>query len=85
MRASMGSVADCYDNAMCESFFATLQCELLEKKPLRTKTEAPMNIFDYIEGWYNSRRRHSALDCMSPIDYERQAEAFAGESSAQRS
>ena len=46
----MGSVADCYDNAMCESFFATLECELLDKKSLRTKAEARMAVFDFIEG-----------------------------------
>ena len=83
VRLSMGSVADCYDNTMCESFFATLECELLDKKPLRTQAEARLAIFDYIEGWYNPRRRHSALDYLSPIDYERRAEALARESNAQ--
>ncbi len=48
VRPSMGSVADCYDNAMCESFFATLECELLEKKPLRTQAEARMTVFEFI-------------------------------------
>jgi putative transposase len=58
VRPSMGSVGDCYDNAMCESFFATLECELLDRESFRTVKEASMAIFDYIEGWYNTRRRH---------------------------
>ena len=71
VRPSMGSVGDCYDNAMCESFFATLECELLDKRRFRNQAEARMGVFDFIEGWYNSRRRHSALDYMSPAQYER--------------
>ena len=58
----MGSVGDCYDNAMCESFFATLECELLDRVTLRTPAEARTAVFDFIEGWYNPTRRHSALD-----------------------
>ena len=73
VRPSMGSVGDCYDNAMCESFFATLECELLERVTLRTPAAARAAVFDFIEGWYNSRRRHSALDYRSPNDFERQA------------
>ncbi len=65
----MGSVGDCFDNAMCESFFATLESELLDR--FRTQTEARMAIFEFIEGWYNLQRRHSALDYQSPINYER--------------
>jgi putative transposase len=61
VRPSMGSVGDAYDNAMCESFFATLECELLERRKFRTKAEARMAIFEFIEGWYNPARRHSAL------------------------
>jgi len=72
VRPSMGSVADCYDNAMCESFFATLECELLDQKPLRTQAEARMAVFDFIEGWYNPRRRHSALGYQSPNAFERE-------------
>ncbi len=72
VRPSMGSVADCYDNAMCESFFATLECELLDRKRFRTQTEARMAVFDFIEGWYNPQRRHSGLAYRSPIEYERQ-------------
>jgi len=71
VRPSMGSVADCYDNAMCESFFATLECELLDQKPLRSQVQARIAVFDFIEGWYNPHRRHSSLDYVSPIEYER--------------
>ncbi len=69
---SMGSVADCYDNAMCESFFATLECERLDQKPLHTQAEARMAVFDFIEGWYNPHRRHSALGYESPNAFERE-------------
>ncbi len=75
VRPSMGSVADCYDNAMCESFFATLECELLDQKPLRTQAEARMAVFDFIEGWYNPHRRHSALGYQSPSAFERGRES----------
>ena len=71
VRPSMGSVGDAYDNAMCESFFATLECELLERRKFHTKAEARMAIFEFIEGWYNPGRRHSALGYQSPITYER--------------
>jgi len=75
VRPSMGSVADCYDNAMCESFFATLECELLDREPLRTQAEARMAVFDFIEGWYNPHRRHSALGYQSPSAFERERES----------
>jgi putative transposase len=68
---SMGSVGDCYDNAMAESFFATLECELIARNRWRTHTEARMAVFDFIEGFYNPRRRHSALAYLSPAEYER--------------
>lgn len=71
VRPSMGSVGDCYDNALCESFFATLECELLARRPFRTPAEARLAVFEFIEGWYNPHRRHSALDYLSPNDYER--------------
>ena len=58
---SMGSRGDCFDNAMAESFFATLECELLDKHRFRTRDEARTAVFDFIEGWYNTGRRHSAL------------------------
>jgi len=71
VRPSMGSVGDAYDNAMCESFFATLECELLERQRFPTQAEARLAVFDFIEGWYNPRRRHSALDYLSPMMFER--------------
>jgi putative transposase len=71
VRPSMGSVGDAYDNAMCESFFATLECELLQRRKFQTKAEARMGVFVFIEGWYNPSRRHSALGYQSPIEYER--------------
>lgn len=71
VRPSMGSVGDAYDNAMCESFFATLECELLHRRRFKSPEEARMAVFEFIEGFYNTRRRHSALDYDSPIDYER--------------
>ena len=70
VRPSMGSVGDCFDNAMCESFFATLECELLDRRRFHTQLEARMAVFEFIEGWYNPHRRHSALDYLSPINYE---------------
>ena len=73
VRPSMGSVGDAYDNAMCESFFATLETELLDRSSFRTRVEARMAIFDFIEGFYNPRRRHSGLDYLSPIEYERRS------------
>ena len=60
MRPSMGSVGDAYDNAMCESFFATLECELLERCRFKTQTEARSAVFAFIEGFYNPRRRRSS-------------------------
>jgi putative transposase len=77
VRPSMGSVGDSYDNAMCESFFATLEHELLRRSTFRTRAEAEMAIFEFIEGFYNSRRRHSALDYKSPMKYEEAALAAA--------
>ena len=76
VRPSMGSVGDAYDNAMCESFFATLECELLDRRKFPTKAEARMAVFSFIEGRYNPGRRHSALGYKSPIDYERTAQAL---------
>ena len=75
VRPSMGSVGDAYDNAMCESFFATLECELLDRNRFRTQVEARMAVFQFIEGWYNPHRRHSGLGYRSPIDFERRAGA----------
>jgi putative transposase len=71
MRPSMGSIGDAYDNAMAESFFASLECELIDRHVWQTKTEARLALFSYIEGWYNPRRRHSALGYLSPLNFER--------------
>jgi putative transposase len=71
---SVGSVGDAYDydNAMAESFFATLECELLDRRTFRTQAEAKLAIFEWIEGWYNTRRRHSSLGYRSPVRFERE-------------
>jgi putative transposase len=71
VRPSMGSVGDCYDNAMAESFFATLECELLDRTRFRDHDEARIALFDFIEGWYNTHRRHSSIDYNSPAHFER--------------
>jgi putative transposase len=71
VRPSMGSVGDAFDNAMCESFFATLECELLDRNKFHGHSEARMAIFSFIEGFYNPTRRHSGIDYLSPINYER--------------
>jgi putative transposase len=68
---SMGSVGDAYDNAMAESFFATLEREVLNRRRFRSQAEARMAIFQWLEGWYNPHRRHSSLGYLSPINYER--------------
>ena len=68
---SMGSVGDCFDNAVAESFFATLECELLDRTRLSTHAEARAAVFQFIEGWYNTRRRHSGLGYLSPLAFER--------------
>jgi putative transposase len=71
VRPSRGTVGDCSDNALCESFFATLECELIDRRPFGSPAEARAALFRYIEGWYNPRRRHSALGYQSPIQFER--------------
>jgi putative transposase len=68
---SMGSVGDAYDNAMAESFFASLECELIDRTSFHNRTEARIAVYEYIEGWYNPHRRHSALGQQSPINYEK--------------
>ena len=72
VRPSMGSVGDAYDNAMAESFFATLECELLDRHRFKTQAEARIAVFEFIEGFYNPRRRHSSLGYLSPVKFERQ-------------
>ena len=70
-RDSMGSVGECYDNAMAESFFASLECELLDRVHFDDHRHAQREIFSYIEGRYNPHRRHQGLGYQSPIDFER--------------
>jgi putative transposase len=67
----MGAVGSAYDNALMESFFGSMQIELLDRRTWTTRTELASAIFEWIEGFYNPTRRHSALDYHSPIDYER--------------
>ena len=85
VRPSMGTVGDAYDNAMAESFFASLECELIDRRTFKTRTEARMAVFTWIEGWYNPRRRHSGLGYRSPANYERaqRAERPAPQTAAQ--
>jgi putative transposase len=79
VRPSMGSVGDAYDNALCESFFASLECELIDQRRFQSQAEARMAVFTYIEGWYNPSRRHSAIGYLSPITYEAEAAQAAAE------
>ena len=72
IRPSMGSAGDCYDNALAESFFATLECELLDRRKFRTREEASNAVFEFIEGWYNPYRRHSSIGQVSPLRYEKE-------------
>jgi len=67
---SMGSVGDAYDNALAEAFYATLETELLMRHTFATRAAARLALFDFIEGWYNSHRRHSALGYLSPAEFE---------------
>ena len=67
---SMGAVGSCYDNAMAESFFATLECELLQRVPFASREQAERELFVFLEGFYNRRRRHSALGYLSPVEFE---------------
>ena len=79
VRPSMGSVGDAYDNAMCESFFATLECELLDRRRFASQAEARMACFSFIEGWYNPVRLHSARGYRSPMTHEAAIEKAAAE------
>lgn len=67
---SMGSIGDCFDNAVAESFFGTLQLELLDQRRWGTRDQLAAALFDWIETWYNPYRRHSYCEMLSPIDYE---------------
>ena len=68
---SMGRVGSAYDNAMMESFFSTLQRELLNRRSWTSRKELASAIFEWIEAWYNPRRRHTSIDDRSPLEYER--------------
>ena len=70
VRPSTGSVGDAHDNALAEAFFATLECALLDRRSFRSQAAARIAGFHFIEGFYNPTRRHSALGCLSPIEYE---------------
>jgi putative transposase len=71
--ASMSRKGNCYDNAHVESFFHSLKTELVYRRKFKTREEAKTAIFNWIETWYNRERRHSALDYMTPVEYERLA------------
>jgi putative transposase len=75
--ASMGAVGDAYDNALTESFFATLECELIDRSRWRTHAEARTAVFGFVEGFYNRTRRHSALGYLSPAQFEARRAAAA--------
>ena len=75
---SMGRRGDAYDNAVAESFFATLETELLDRTSSATRNQARSAVFDYIEGFYNPHRRHSAIGYHSPTDYERSPQPPCG-------
>ena len=67
---SVGRKGQCWDNAVAESFFSTVKTELIHRRTWQTRKAATSAIFDYIEGWYNTRRRHSTLGYLSPTQYE---------------
>ena len=67
---SMGSIGDCFDNSVAESFFGTLQLELLDEHRWTSRQHLALAIFDWIESWYNPKRRHSYCQMLSPVDYE---------------
>ena len=71
IQRSMGRVGSCFDNAMAESLFATVECELLQRTPFKSREQAQGEIFKFLEGFYNRRRRHSALGYLSPVEFER--------------
>jgi putative transposase len=68
---SIGTVGDCYDNSMIESFWSRMQVELLDRQRWKTRIELANAIFDYLEIWHNRRRRHSQLGMLTPIAFER--------------
>ena len=90
IQMSMGSVGDCFDNAMMESFFSSLEAEVLDRNRFETRQEARGEIFRWLAGWYNIRRRHSGVGYRAPQEYERRfaqnrrrpSAAFASDSPA---
>ncbi|MEV6305993.1 integrase core domain-containing protein, partial [Actinoplanes sp. NPDC051861] len=70
VRLSVGRRGQCWDNAVAESFFATIKTELVHRQAWPTRATCRQAIFEYIEGWYNTRRRHSSLGYLSPAAYE---------------
>ncbi len=74
----MGSVGDCYDNAMAESFFATLETELMDRSDWAKPAEARAAVFEYIEVFYNRIRRHSSLGNLSPEQFEERYRSSLG-------
>lgn len=77
VRPSMGSVGDCFDNALCESFFASLECELLDRSRFETPAEAARAVFSWIEGFSNPQWRHSSIGYLSRTEFERRHAATA--------
>ncbi|MBK8540243.1 MAG: IS3 family transposase [Ardenticatenia bacterium] len=67
----MGTVGECFDNAIAETVFASFECELVDSTTFRSYADARLAVFDYIEGWSNPRRRHPAIGCLSPASFER--------------
>jgi putative transposase len=74
IKCSMSRKGNCWDNAVVESFFATLKTELIRKRTYRLRADAKADIFEYIEVWYNRQRRHSTLGYLSPAEFEAKAE-----------
>jgi putative transposase len=68
---SMGSIGDCYDNAVCEAFHSTLKRELVHRRPWPTRAELTTAVFEYIEAFYNTRRRHSTIGYRPPAEHDR--------------
>ncbi|MGH3828372.1 MAG: transposase [Pseudonocardiaceae bacterium] len=67
---SMGTIGDCYDNSMMESFWGTPQLEVLDSRTWETRAELANSIFEWIECWYNTERRHSSIGMLRPAEYE---------------
>jgi transposase InsO family protein len=67
----MGSIGDCYDNAVIESFWGRVQTELLNRRRWKTRIELANALFEYLEIFHNRRRRHSSLGMLTPIEYEK--------------